>query len=332
MTEKMTDNNQKIWEAIAASINGVSTMEQNQMVENWFEEDNRNKELYNHLQATGYNGSFEKALKAKERIFGGVKQRIIQSQYRKVVRLWQYVAAASIALLLSVTSIYLINYKLDPNLAFVESISPNGVRSKIILPDGTLVNLNAGSTLFYPSEFKGKQRRVILDGEAYFEVTKDKKHPFLVDAGEINVKVLGTHFNVKAYSDDEEVITSLVEGSVSINKKDTEGKGIILQPNQQAIYERSKETINVHEVKAELFAFWKKGGYYFDGETLQDIVRSFERGFNVSVEIQSEELKNEVFSGVFDREESLHQILDIIKKHRNFDYKTNADNVVIFKN
>ena len=337
----MTDNNPDIWNSISSVINGNPSTEEKLLVEQWFLESENNHQMFVHLSEMGNSGDLENAWFVKEKIFGIVQRKIGAQQYKHTLRIWQYVAAASVAILIIIIGLYLIRLDFvsvvpeSVSVANVETISPNGIKSKIVLSDGTIVDLNSGSSLSYPAVFKGKQRIVILKGEAYFDVAKDKKHPFIVKTGIMKIKVLGTHFNVKAYTDDDKIITSLLKGSVCIEKSISASEhtdSVVLLPNQQAILYKATQTINVQKANADLFVLWKEGQYYFDNENLIEIARKLERGFNVNIKITSAKLEKEVFSGVFDKDENILEILSIMKKHRDFDYKYTANNIEIFEN
>lgn len=337
----VTDNNPNIWNAISSVLNGNPSEEENLLVEQWFLESENNYKMFVHLSKMGNSGYLENAWLVKEKIYGIIQRKIGAQQYKRILRIWQYVAAASVVILIVISGLYL--NRLDyvsvvpdaVSVANIETISPNGIKSKIVLSDGTIVDLNSGSSLSYPAVFKGKQRIVILKGEAYFDVAKDKKHPFIVKTGSMKIKVLGTHFNVKAYTDDDKIITSLLKGSVSIEKSISASEhtdSIVLLPNQQAILYKATQTIDVQKANADLFVLWKEGQYYFDNENLIEIARKLERGFNVNIKITSAKLKKEVFSGVFDKDENIMKILSIMKKHRDFDYRFTANNIEIFEN
>jgi ferric-dicitrate binding protein FerR (iron transport regulator) len=220
------------------------------------------------------------------------------------------------------------------NISYVETESPWGIKTKVTLSDSSVVYLNAGSYLKYPSRFSGKKREVFLEGEAYFEVRKDVKHTFTVHAGSIDVVVFGTHFNIKAYNDENLIKATLAEGSVGIYKKQESNgtKHIKLVPNQQAIYDKKTGDISIEKVDAELSYAWKDGKYYFESETFAAIAKKLERNFNVNIKINSEQLKKEIFSGLFDKNKSVFQLLDAMKRHENFYYTVKNDTIMITKN
>ena len=137
---------------------------------------------------------------------------------------------------------------------------PRGGEYNLQLADGTKVYLNAGSSLRYPVRFTGKRREVTLSGEGYFEVAKDSTQPFVVRAGDVDVRVLGTAFNVNAYPEKETVATTLVEGRVQVNYKTGQQ---VIQPGMQLVYDKQNGKVDVSVVDTEVYTSWKDGYYYF---------------------------------------------------------------------
>jgi transmembrane sensor len=330
----MNNNNTDIWNAIASVLSGKCTAVEKQLIEQWLLENENNPKVYAHLLELGYVGSIEKALLAKERIYDTVQKKIAVHQYKHTLQIWKYIAIATVAMLLVLGSI-IISKSGSVIIAKIITKTPNGVRSEITLPDGSIVDLNAGSSLSYPAQFQGKQREVVLNGEAFFRVKKDAKHPFIVKSNLLNMKVLGTSFNVKAYATDERIVTTLLEGSISIEKtisKSKQSGPLVITPNHQVVLDKISGSLKVQEVNASLIVSWKEGQLYFDGENFAEIARKLERNFNVQITIKSEKLKKEVFSGVFDNDESIQQILNMMKKHRNYEYKIIGKKVEIIEN
>ncbi|MEA4976073.1 MAG: FecR family protein [Paludibacter sp.] len=206
-------------------------------------------------------------------------------------------------------------YKFDSNreVAYTETIVPMGSYTKIILSDGTVAMLNSGSTFKYDENFGKRTRTVTLSGEGYFEVTKDAGRPFIVNIDDIEVKVLGTTFNVRSYHEDSQVEVNLIEGKVYIlNKKDADAEGLILTPNEKMIY--SKEEGNMITAKAECYksAQWTVGKLHFENASFEKIVRDLERKFDVKIDIGCDVVKNELFTGVLDLNQPLNVILDYL--------------------
>lgn len=199
----------------------------------------------------------------------------------------------------------------------------------IQLPDGTEVTLNHFTSLTYPERFRGKERNVTLNGEGYFEVSKDPKHPFTVQAAEVKVQVLGTHFNIEAYRNDPEVKTTLFEGSVSVTTA-CHPEGIVLRPNESAIYNKEKGILTL-EAKADTSEelAWKSGAFVFNRLPLQEIVRELSNSFGVKIIIENEKLLNYRLTARFTDGESLEDILHLLQQGRDFEYKQTDKGIVI---
>lgn len=215
-------------------------------------------------------------------------------------------------------------------VAYNTLTNPRG--SKVVsinLSDGTIIWLNSESSLRYPVVFNSNDRRVELTGEAYFEVAPSfvksgKKRPFHVTANKVTVEVLGTHFNVNAYGDEEAVKTTLLEGKVRVvneagSKKYEVGSKkieVILNPGQQAVVELSRSesgllTINHSPVIDKVMA-WKNNTFYFDGETLQAIMKQLSRFYNVDVEYEGS-IPDKRFGGMISRNKNLNEVLSVLE-------------------
>ncbi|WP_316815476.1 FecR family protein [Pedobacter nyackensis] len=205
-------------------------------------------------------------------------------------------------------------------------VTPRGGTYQIQLPDGTKVWLNAASSLKFPATFtNATERRVELKGEAYFEVAKDKKHPFIVVSAEQDVKVLGTHFNINAYEDEESIKTTLLEGSIYVvNSWKKTGK--TLTPGQQSII--SEKTISVNsEVDLEEAVAWKNGYFNFN-ESLESIMNKVSRWYDVDV-IYEVQPASDPFVAKISREKSLSALLNIIEKTGDVHFKIQGRRVIV---
>lgn len=190
------------------------------------------------------------------------------------------------------------------NAAFNSIETPRGGQYQVTLPDGTKVSLNAASSLTYPASFATlKERRVELKGEAYFEVAKDKKHPFLVKTENQEIEVLGTHFNINSYTDEPMAKTTLIEGSVLVKASDTEQ---ILKPGYQAI--NSMGGLRVVEANVDEVLAWKNGYFMFDNEGIESVMRKISRWYNVDVVFKGNVPKDK-FGGTVSRFENVSQVL-----------------------
>lgn len=220
-----------------------------------------------------------------------------------------------------------------------------GTQAKVELSDGTKVFLNSGSKLRFPQTFANQQQRnVVLDGEGYFEVTKNKEQPFIVQANSLNIRVLGTKFNVDAYADSPSVSVALVEGSVML-QRNTDGKTkdlMQLSPNQVATLNQADRTLSKTDVP-DLYKYteWINGRIVFYGDPIQTVVKKLEKWYNVDIVISDTKLEGYKFTGTF-IDESLEQILNILSMSSQMTYVMQpvgkqADNsmskrVIILKN
>lgn len=185
----------------------------------------------------------------------------------------------------------------------------SGQQTRLRLPDGSLIFLNAGSSLRYPTHFNGNAKReVSLSGEGYFHVARDRSHPFIVTSQGQQVEVLGTEFNILAY-DERKIKTTLLEGSVAIT---TGEKKTVLRPGQQALVHDG--IISVREVEAEYEIAWKEGFFLFDGESLEDIMDRIGKWYDVKVVFADPALKGEKFTGTVSRFEHISKALAILEK------------------
>ena len=196
-----------------------------------------------------------------------------------------------------------------------------GEQIRIRLSDGTLVYLNAESALQYPAQFVQKADRIVtLTGEAYFEVAKDKTRPFVVRSTDQEVKVLGTHFNISSYPNDESTRTTLVEGAVQVNDK-------ILKPNQQSVLKGGR--ITIREVDVEQAISWKNGYFLFDDEPLYSIMQKIERWYNVEVVYSPEVDKNRLYGGGVSRYDSLSKVLEKLTLTGNIHFKIEGRRIMV---
>ena len=207
----------------------------------------------------------------------------------------------------------------------IQTISTLAEIRDITLPDQSVVTLNRYSTLSFPSRFRGAKREVRLTGEAYFDVEKDTRHPFIVKAKSVNVQVLGTQFNVEAYPEDPEIKTTLIEGSVAVSIPE-ENRRIVLSPNESAIYNRLQKSLQ-HEInpKSSNDIVWRNGHYL----PLREITRQLSHAFNVKIEITDPELRNYHIRANFTNGESLEEMLELLKGAGNFNYTITNNTIII---
>lgn len=216
-------------------------------------------------------------------------------------------------------------------------IIPYGKKSMIMLSDGTKVWLNAGSQLVYPSVFLRNKREVILVGEAYFDVAKNQDKPFFVRTAELNVRVLGTKFDVSAYPEDDFVSTTLEEGSVGLEIKGkgllAEDKQIMLTPNQKISLNKATRETTVRVVDVSMYTSWKEGILKSESEDLIRLIKKIERYYNIEISLKDPLVAGYKISGKLDLENSAEEVLNIIKLTVPIDWtkKSNGDFIIMSK-
>ena len=227
-----------------------------------------------------------------------------------------------------------ITYNKNPNLdklVYNTITVPYGKKFAINLSDGTKVNLNSGTSFKYPINFiKGQERKVFIEtGEAYFDVVKDIKHPFIVNNKDVNIKVLGTEFNVSAYPEDNNMTTVLVEGSVELSQNNLMDK-IKLIPGHKALYDKNIKEINIYKADVEVHTAWLKGEIILKDMKFHDIINKLERHYDVSIKSSDSILNNEYVTATF-KDETISQVMEVINKLHPVNYKIIGNQILISK-
>lgn len=219
------------------------------------------------------------------------------------------------------------------NATFTASTPPGGIY-QITLPDGTKVWLNAATTLTFPSTFAGlAKRKIELTGEAYFEVSKNKKQPFVVQSRKMELTVLGTHFNVNAYDDEQNTKATLLEGSVKVKALNTQGTSpfsntsTMLQPDQEAILTGSSQ-LTVATANVEQTMAWKDGKFIFKDEMLGSIMKRIARWYDIEVIYQGE-VSATKFSGTISRFEKISKVLNILQATEKVQFKIEGRKIYV---
>lgn len=220
----------------------------------------------------------------------------------------------------------------NETLVYNTLIVPYGKRFEIQLSDGTRVHLNAGTSLKYPVKFiKGQSRQVFLKGEAFFDVSTDAKHPFIVNAEEMNIRVLGTQFNVSSYPEDEHITTVLLEGSVGVYSSDetyNQKTATLLNPGFKAEWNLKNQEIKLDEADTETHTAWMDGRLILNGVPFNDILKKLERQYNVVFINNNMALENRRFTARFDVE-NIYQVMQSFSYSASFTYKFDSNKIII---
>jgi transmembrane sensor len=263
-----------------------------------------------------------------EKSYSILQQRLIPARRKRKILSIRYVTAVAAGLVLLIGFGWMFYSYQRP--ARMLTVLTNAETQRIQLPDGSEVTLNRHSQLSYPETF-GKERIVNLNGEAYFEVSKNPEKPFRVKTNGVTVSVLGTHFNVNAYATDSLVETTLLEGSVAVSDNKN-GNQVILKPNETAVYRKATGMLTMHsDSDADNEISWRDGILSFDNATMGEIARQLSHHFNVTIQIEGERLRNYKLNASFKQDETLEEILEMLAPIGDFTYKTISSNIIELK-
>jgi ferric-dicitrate binding protein FerR (iron transport regulator) len=263
---------------------------------------------------------------ALKRVFakaGITERKSILSLPRRIMR----IAAAIIPALIILGSAYYFSQREQS----IEVFTAYGETKHLILPDSSQVWLNSGSSIRYLTKFTKESRIVNLKGEAYFSVKKDSLKPFTVQTNNLSVNVLGTEFNVKAYTNDNKTTTTLDKGKIEVVTTHNQSK--ILTPNEQLVYNNKTSQISVQTVESNDVSRWKSGQLIFTNATISEILQTLERRFNVSFESENIKHSKQEYTIKFLKDDSLESILNILKEViADFSYQKENNNIKIISN
>ena len=275
----------------------------------------------------------------KDKAFENFRNRVesqkeIQSTSRRgfsLSALWRYAAVVAIIIAVGCISYWQGEVNVKDTFADISVEAPLGSKTKLYLPDGTLVWLNAGSRMTYSQGFGVDNRKVELEGEGYFEVKRNEKIPFFVKTKDLQLQVLGTKFNFHDYPEDHEVVVSLLEGKVGLNNLLREEKEAVLSPDERAVLNKANGLLTVESVTASNASQWTDGYLFFDEELLPDIAKELERSYNVKIHIANDSLKTFRFYGNFvRREQNIQEVLEALASTEKMQYKIEERNITIY--
>ncbi len=299
---------------------GNASFEEEEEIMNWMEassENERNflkeRKLYDAMLLLGNESCCEKiGAKASLRLSIGL----------------EFLKIAGVVLLTLCGSYFYYHHQSNFDPLAMQSISvPAGQRINIKLPDGTDVWLNARTTIQYPLSFGRGKRQVQLDGEAYFEVTKDKKKPFIVQTDKCDIEVLGTKFNVEAYSNKDEFETTLMEGSVKVDSK-IQSQSLILTPDKKAFLQNG--ILCVTQVDDYSPYRWKEGLICFKNESFLGIMKDFEKYYGMNILIENKDVLKRSYTGKFRQTDGIDYALRVLQKDIHFSYTYNHEKEMIY--
>lgn len=243
-------------------------------------------------------------------------------QSYKWYRTWSVAAVAIVLLgLITITAYWQGSRQIQSNFSDIVVEAPLGSKTKLTLPDGSTVWLNAGSKMVYSQGFGVSDRRLAFQGEGYFEVEKNDEMPFLVQTHDVNVTVVGTKFNFRNYPEDEEAVVELLEGKVALENQLKEEAVRYLSPNEKMVLHKATGEMDITSAKVKEATLWTENILLFDEDLLPDIVRKLERSYHVRIEIENEDLKQARFYGQFNQlEQNIYDVLDMLSETGKLKY------------
>lgn len=300
-------------------FSGVASYEEEVAICNWAEASNENmKELIKERRAFDLTLFYQKSKSEDKRI----------NNYRKlnVVRI-AFSIAASIALLIGGYTFYKDNMNFKPEIAFNKIVVPPGQRVNLTLSDGTNIWLNSCTEMLYPSTFSKSNRTVKLKGEAYFDVEKNDEIPFIVQTKNCDIKVLGTKFNLQSEDLYCDFSAALFEGRIELISKNENDTGLILYPMQKIELINGKFTVDSIR---DMDSFrWKEGLICFENMLFTDLMKRFERIYDIQIIVKSEALNTYRCSGKFRINDGVDFVLKLLQNNKQFKFIRNADNTII---
>jgi Fe2+-dicitrate sensor, membrane component len=312
---------------------GLSGQEEKKLFE-WFRTPEAKEELFHFYQECLENASDELEDDIQQRMIEHVRLKIKDADQTRRIRKLSFrykiarVAAACLLVCFGLGFYFLQAREPDASNELVVKVD-RGQKASMELPDGTLVWLNSDTKMKYNNSYNDKNRMVKLDGEAYFEVAKDKDKPFIVQVNNINIEALGTAFNVKAYSVDDHISATLMEGSIAVISGN---ESAILKPNENIFYDRNTQQLikkTLHNT--DLVSAWRSGRIVFGGETLGEAAFMLERIYNIRIIFETEDIKDYTFLGTI-KNNSLSNVFEIMSLTVPITYEISDSSVIIGKN
>ena len=322
-------------EIIYRVLNKEASEQEEKAFSQWLALSKQNKEIYLQFERLWQNTSgvsdYYRINQAKA--WNTVSRKIREQPERKIrYSLLKIAAVIVTAYLLGTFTMYLMRQGPQQPMGAIAKNHikvPLGSKTEIRLPDGTTVWLNSGSEVSYPSVFEPELREITLSGEAFFDVQKNDRSPFVVHTGDLDVRVLGTSFNVKSYPGEDFTETTLIEGSVKLSNRDSK-ETVVLKPGERAVMIKSRKQFETKgHVETDLYTSWKNGKLVFKREKFEDLAVKMERWYNIRITINNKRLSDERLTGIFE-EESIEQALHALQISVPFRYEIRKNNILIY--
>ncbi|MDR1746868.1 MAG: FecR domain-containing protein [Tannerella sp.] len=316
---------QEIEQIIARDLSGEASDEDAAVLSEWIATSEANKTAYLRCKAYWQAKVTGDAVRDEEILCTQLLERIRQSKNntRAVFAQWLRYAgvAAAVAILVGLSTYWAVSSQKSPPINYYSFITSEEIAT-FYLPDSTKITLNKNSKLTFSNVYGVNVREVMLEGEAFFNVVKNREKTFVVSLDESRITVLGTAFNVKYRSGEPVLTTTLIEGAIQF---ETDGQSVKLKPNQQLVCNLSDHHINIDEVASEVATAWKDNVLKYKSIPFSELLDILEKRYGVTIRLANRELGTRIVTGGFDAHLSVEQILNLTKKNVAFRWKKEGD-------
>lgn len=327
--------NERIDQLITEYLSDQLTAESFRELKDWSQESEENRRYVRDKIEVWFSSGAAANGKVfdKEEAFDRFQKRVVKKRpkiYRFPCKIVYRVAVVILILLLPLAGYWKGQKALRQTFSDIMVEAPLGSRTKLYLPDGTLVWLNAGSKITYSQGFGMDNRQLTLEGEGYFEVVYNQELPFEIHTREVDLRVLGTKFNFKNYSDEEEATVNLLEGRVALHNGLKSMSDLYLSPNEKMVMNKHTGEMVKTKNRAENSKLWTHDELFFDEELLQDIAKKLMRSYDVEIEI-ADSLKNRRFYGSFKvRGNTIEEVLETIASTNRMKYRYENEKYILY--
>jgi ferric-dicitrate binding protein FerR (iron transport regulator) len=339
-------HNERMHRLIGRILSGeASTLEKRQLNE-WMDESEEHRDIYHTIKEAWEESRFSYRYPRQNEVFNQIRQNIHlhdsipeerNSNIRRSLAWYRYAAIISFFIAATVVVFWLVQQnqraavKYEP--ALVTKSIPKGSKLKLYLPDGSIVWLNADSKLVYPESFEQGQRIVQLHGEAFFEVVRDTLRPFIVQTGNLSIRVLGTSFNIRALPQYNDIKVAVATGKVSVGEQsaNSETGKVLLEPSQMAVYHKVKKNLEIQPCNIEELTSWKDGVIIFNEASIEQIVEELERWYGVEFILDSDLKTGQSINARFDNQ-TLEYLLDGLSYMSDIKYRIEDKKVYLLNN
>lgn len=316
-------------EIISKYLNHAATEDELVLLEKWMDESDENREMVLKLK----NDFVLSSLMDKfDGMVGVIEEKAPEEKKRRLISFRPFFKYAAIVVGVGLFTFSALKYLEQTKMPVYQFLTvEEGERAKIMLADGSEIWLNSNTKISYPDNFNRTNRDIKLSGEAYFKVAKNKELPFVINTQNIEVKVVGTEFNVRSYDDDNTIDVQVVEGKVQVRPDTGDEDSHMLTANEMLTFNKESSSFSEQAFDSDI-ENWREGKYMFKNRTLKEIIRQLERIYAVDFIVKDEMLLDEIYYGEINMKDSISKIMDIISLNDRFSYKINNKQIIISNN